>query len=85
MHLNHLASALQDGQVQGLNIITHSGLNRYAVQVLPSGAAPFLLADKNKKPRFWRSLALLRTSLRRHGIVPPALQVIVAQDEVIGR
>jgi hypothetical protein len=55
------------------------------VQVLPAGKAPFLLLAANQKPCFWQSLGQLKASLRRRGIVPPTVQVTVAQDEVIGR
>jgi hypothetical protein len=85
MNIGKLAAALHNGQVQSINIITQSGLNRYAVQVLPAGKAPFLLLAANQKPCFWPSLAQLQNSLRRQGIVPPALQVTVAQDEIVGR
>jgi hypothetical protein len=85
MNIGKLSAALQSGQVQGINIITHSGLNRYAVQVLPAGKAPFLLLTDNQKPCFWQSLGQLQATLRRRGIVPPTLKVTVAQDEVIGR
>lgn len=85
MHLDQLGRAMDSGAIQGLNIITHSGLNRYALQVLPREGAPFLLAGRLGQPRFWPSLAQLRVSLRRRGIAAPGLQVIVAHDEVIGR
>ena len=85
MNIGKLAAALQSGQVQSINIITQSGLNRYAVQVLPAGKAPFLLLAANQKPCFWQSLGQLKASLRRRGILPPTVQVTVAQDEVIGR
>jgi len=85
MRLDQLGSALDSGAVQGVNIITQSGLNRYALQVLPQAGAPFLLSDRQGKPRFWVSLAQLRALLRRYGVAAPGLQVVVAHDEVIGR
>lgn len=85
MQLDQLANGLQNGQVHNINIITHSGLNRYAVQVLCVGTAPALLLDKNRRPRFWTSLSQVQSALRSHGVVPPGLKVTVAQDEMIGR
>lgn len=85
MNLRQLGSALQDGDVLGINIITHSGLNRYAVQVITRDAGPLLLIDRKGQPIFWLSLGQLKASLRRHGVGPPPLQVTVAQDEVVGR
>lgn len=85
MLLDQLGLALNSGAVNGLNIITHSGLNRYGLQVLPREGAAFLLSDQHGRPRFWLSLVQLRESLRRHGITAPPLHVIVAHDEIIGR
>ncbi|WP_373185304.1 hypothetical protein [Halopseudomonas sp.] len=85
MNIKQLGAALESGEVVDVNIITHSGLNRYAVQVVMGGAEPRTLVDNRRQPRFWSSLAQVQASLRRHRIAPPALRVIVAQDEVIGR
>lgn len=85
MNIKQLGAALQSGEVIEINIITHSGLNRYAVQMVMRGAEPRMLVDSRRQPLFWTSLAQLQVTLRRHRIAPPALRVIVAQDEVIGR
>jgi len=85
MLLKQLGCALESGAVQSLNIITYSGLNRYALQVRPREGAPVLVVDRQGQPRFWRSIAQVRDTLRRRGTASPQLQMTVPQDEVLGR
>ncbi len=90
MRLPDIKRAERSGQRLTLNIITHSGLGRYALQVCMQGSAPQLVVDARGQPCFWPSLGELRLALRRWGMgqastgtVP--LVVVVPQDEVIGR
>lgn len=85
MRLDQLVSALESGGVKGLNIITHSRLNRYAVQLLMRGAAPGMLTGRQRWPCFRLSSAQLPASLQQQRIAPRGLQVTVAQDEMTGR
>ena len=85
MNLRQLSTALQEGNVLDINIITHSGLNRYAVRVVKQDGLTVMVMADNRSPMYWLSLAQLQGSLRRHGITPPLLRVTVAQDEIIGR
>lgn len=68
-----------------LNIITHSGLGRYAVQIQAEGLGPQLLVDRRGHPRYWLGLGEVRRDLRAWGFHGLPLSVIVPQDEVIGR
>lgn len=68
-----------------LNIITHSGLGRYAVQIRAEGLGPQLLVDRQGSPRFWADLAEVRAQLRTFGFCNVPLTVTVPQDEIIGR
>ncbi len=85
MNLKQLGAAHKAGDVLDINIITHSGLNRYAVRVVTRGAGTTMVASSGRRPKYWLSLAQLQSSLRELGITPPVLQITVAQDEVIGR
>ncbi|MEH6498795.1 MAG: hypothetical protein V7751_05360 [Pseudoalteromonas distincta] len=90
MRVADIKRAQRSGPVLTLNIITHSGLGRYALQVCAPGSAPQLLIDARGLPRYWQSLAELRRALRRWGVGPVSpgvipLVVVVPQDEVIGR
>ncbi|WP_022961162.1 hypothetical protein [Halopseudomonas pelagia] len=68
-----------------LNIITHSALGRYAVQIQAEGLGPQLLLDGRGRPRYWSGLAEVRAALRAWGFRGVSLTVIVPQDEIIGR
>lgn len=85
MNLRQLGAAWRKDTVLSINIITHSGLNRYAVRVVTRDAGTVMVKDGDRRPIYWLSLAQLQRALRRHGIMSPVLQVTVAQDEVIGR
>lgn len=68
-----------------LNIITHSCLGRYALQARCEGLSPCLLTDRANRPLFWRSIDEVRRMARRLGLRSVGLEVMVPQDEVIGR
>ncbi|MFO7704437.1 MAG: hypothetical protein R6V43_04785 [Halopseudomonas sp.] len=80
-----LKLASQADPTLALNIITHSGLGRYAVQIQAEGLGPQLLVDERGLPRYWSGLGKLREELRAWGFHGVALTVIVPQDEIIGR
>lgn len=67
MRVADIKRAQRSGPVLTLNIITPSGLGRYALQVCAPGSAPQLLIDARGLPRYWQSLAELRRALRRWG------------------
>lgn len=80
-----LKRASQADPTLRLNIITHSGLGRYAVQIQAEGQGSQLLVDGRGLPRYWSGLGELRAELRACGFYAIPLTVIVPQDEVIGR
>lgn len=80
-----LKLASQADPTLALNIITHSGLGRYAVQIQAEALSPQLLVDGRGLPRYWSGLGELRAQLRAWGFHGVALTVIVPQDEIIGR
>lgn len=87
MTFNDFALAVKSGQLAEVDIITHSGLGRYAVRVRLTGSThQQLLAESPAKPVFWRSMDAVRKRLRRMGYKSRVgLVVTVPQDEVIGR
>ncbi|GGD11104.1 hypothetical protein GCM10007418_32640 [Halopseudomonas salina] len=85
MNLRQLRTAWREGNVLNINIITHSGLNRYAVRVVTREAGTVMVTGSDRSPIYWLSVMQLQRELRRHGVTSPVLQVTVAQDEVIGR
>lgn len=85
MTLVDLKRARRLGSIQRLDIITHSCLGRYSVQVIPQGQAAQPITDAQGQPLFWRSLGDVRSRLCKIGFCGVALQVRVPQDEVIGR
>lgn len=85
MHISQLGQAYRHAELRTVNIITLSGLGRYAVQVIPRAGCAFLLTDEQGQPRYWRALDDVRRALHGQGLDNVALQVSVAQDEVIGR
>ncbi len=87
MTLSDFALAVKTGQLADVDIITHSGLGRYGVQVRLTGSEyQELLKDSSGQPIFWRSLDSARLRLRRMGYRwRVGLVVRVPQDEVIGR
>ena len=68
-----------------LNIITHSALGRYALQIQARSISPQLLVDRQGVPRFWSSLGEMRRDLQTWGVTAVPLTVVVPQDEIIGR
>lgn len=68
-----------------VNIITHSALGRYALQLHAEGLGQQLLTDHRGRPRYWSELGQMRRDLRGWGLAEVPLKVIVPQDEVIGR
>lgn len=68
-----------------VNIITHSALGRYALQIQAEGFAPQLLVDRQGTPRYWLALDEVRRDLRSWGFAAVPITVVVPQDEVIGR
>lgn len=80
-----LKLARQADPTLALNIITHSGLGRYAVQIRAESLGPQLLVDGRGLPRYWSGLGELRAQLRTWGFHGVSLTVIVPQDEIIGR
>lgn len=87
MIFSDFALAVKTGQLAEVNIITHSGLRRYAVKVRLTGSDyEELLQDSVGQPVFWPSLDTARRRLRSMGYRRRVgLVVTVAQDEVIGR
>lgn len=82
---NELRQARQADATLRVNIITHSALGRYALQIQADGLSPQLLIDRRGQPRLWSCLGELRRDLRAWGFAAVPLTVVVAQDEIIGR
>lgn len=85
MHSALLKQASLTDPALTVNIITHSALGRYVLQIRTAGSNPQLLVDRRGAPRYWSELGQMRRDLRAWGFTAVPLTVVVPQDEVIGR